>query len=70
MTTSTDSGSLQERTLALVLKVPRNIKGQDIAAGAGVSHAWLSRFVNDKFDDPGVSKVQALHDYLVSILEA
>ena len=35
-----------------------------IAKGAGVSEPWLKAFLSDSIDDPGVRKVQALHDFL------
>lgn len=35
-----------------------------IAANSGVGYQWLAKFSQGRISDPGVSKVQQLHDYL------
>lgn len=35
-----------------------------IAAEAGVSYSWLSKFVNRKIDNPGYETLRGLHAYL------
>lgn len=37
---------------------------RQISEGAGVNYHWLSKFVQGKFDDPGVKKITSLHSYL------
>lgn len=35
-----------------------------IAEGAKVNSRWLRYFINGRYDDPGVLKVQRIHNYL------
>jgi hypothetical protein len=37
-----------------------------IAAGSGQDVNWVAKFVQRAIGEPGVSKVQAVHDFLVS----
>lgn len=66
MTTTTTSADLLSRTQQLVSTAPRKITYTMMAEAVGVSIAWISRFANDKIEDPGVKTVQRLHDYLVA----
>jgi transcriptional regulator with XRE-family HTH domain len=61
---------LRETTLRLLGNLPRTITAKQVAEGAGLSEAWLSRFASGTISDPGVDKVQALHDHLASLLKA
>lgn len=36
----------------------------EIAQNAGVKFDWLTKFCHGKIGDPGVKKIQKLHDYL------
>ena len=36
----------------------------EIAAGAGVSYSWLSKFANGHIPNPGFATLCKLHDYL------
>ena len=36
-----------------------------IAREADVGHRWLVDVMNGRFSDPGVNKIQRLHDYLI-----
>ena len=36
-----------------------------IAARAGVGYEWLKKFAADEIPDPGVRRIQTLHDFLV-----
>ena len=64
MNTATDSAPLLARTQHLVKSAPRHVTYTMMASAIGVSVAWISRFADDKIPDPGVRRVQALHDYL------
>lgn len=35
-----------------------------IVEGTGLTEAWVRKFQRGGFDDPGVSKVEVLHDFL------
>lgn len=37
-----------------------------ISLATGLNYDWLARMSQERTNDPGVQKVQALHDYLVS----
>ena len=39
---------------------------REVAAGSGVGYEWLAKFSQGRIGDPGVRKVQALHDFLAS----
>jgi len=47
-----------------------NLTYREIAAGAGVGIEWLAKFKQRSIDEPGVNKVQALHDFLSARAEA
>lgn len=64
MQNTTPSAPLLARTQQLVKEAPRHVTYTMMATAAGVSVAWVSRFADDKIPDPGVKRVQALHDYL------
>lgn len=66
MNIATDSAPLLARTQHLVKSAPRHVTYTMMASAIGVSVAWISRFADDKIPDPGVRRVQALHDYLAS----
>jgi len=36
----------------------------EICRAADVSKRWFYRFKNGEFSDPGVNKIQAIHDFL------
>lgn len=38
---------------------------REIAEGAGVGHEWLRGFVYGAIKDPGVSRLEKLHNFLV-----
>lgn len=42
------------------------LKYREIAAGAGVDFNWLVKFKQRDIKEPGVSKVQAVYDFLRS----
>ena len=67
MADTSPSMSLLERTQQLYNSAPRHIKLKQMAEATGLSMAWISRCINDKFEDPGVKRVQRLHDYLESV---
>ena len=37
-----------------------------IAASTGLDFEWLSKMSQGRINDPGVQKVQKLHDYLIT----
>lgn len=46
---------------------PRWLSLSQIAQDTGLQVSWLSAFAADKMKDPGITKVQALHDYLAIV---
>ncbi len=59
--------TLLERTKGLLAEaLQAGVNARQIAetsAGA-VNHEWLKKFIAGKIDDPGVSKIQSLHNHL------
>lgn len=53
---------LRDRTLELLKN--RNQYMKDIAAATGLNQKWIEGFHNDQYQDPGVSKVLKLYEYL------
>ena len=51
----------QTRRLLQEATMPR----REIALAAGVDYEWLAKFSQGRIFDPGVRKVQALHDFLI-----
>lgn len=39
---------------------------REIANGAGVGYHWLTKYWQGKFSEPGIFKIQRVHDYLLS----
>ena len=54
-------------TQRLLRKAPRHITLRQIADEAELPYAWLRHFAAERIIDPGVRKVQALHDYLLEM---
>jgi len=67
MQTPTPSAPLLALTLSLVKNAPRNVTYTMMAQAVGCSVAWVSRFADEKIPDPGVKRVQRLHDYLANL---
>jgi transcriptional regulator with XRE-family HTH domain len=42
---------------------------RQIAAGACVDVNWVAKFAQGKIDDPGVKKIQKVHDFLIAYEE-
>jgi hypothetical protein len=61
------SGDLLSRTIYLVKTAPRHISYAAMAKAINVDRAWITRFHQGQFENPGIKQVQALHDYLVSL---
>lgn len=40
---------------------------QSIAAGAGVSYSWLSKFTNGHIPNPGYATLKKLRDYIKAL---
>lgn len=68
MTTTTHPCPLLERTLYLVKNAPRSISFAEMARQCDTSAGWVLAFKDDKIPDPGIRKVQRLHDYLAPIV--
>lgn len=62
-----DNTDLLTETLELFAKRPANVSLRAISEASGVNFHWLGKFAQGKFDDPGVKKIQKLHDYLISV---
>lgn len=57
-------------TNRLLQRAPRHLTLKRIAAEADVQYGWLSSFSRDQIHDPGVRRVQKVHDYLVRFPES
>jgi len=53
---------LLQRTVELIQA--SKLTYREIAAGSGVDIQWFAKFKQGRIGDPGVSKVQAVHDFL------
>lgn len=62
--------SLLARTYRLLEQAkaesPEIVSYPEIAKGAGVNENWVAKFVQRNIAEPGVTKVQRVHDFLVS----
>ena len=54
---------LLARTKALIDKYRDHYTYQEIAAGADVDREWLAKFIRGEIPEPGVNKVQRVHDF-------
>lgn len=59
--------NLYEKTLNLLRSRPVSLELKDIADAIEVTPSWLSAFNNGRIADPKYSKLQKLHDYLISV---
>jgi transcriptional regulator with XRE-family HTH domain len=62
VTDSTES--LLDRTKRL-LRERGDLSLREIAEGAGVGHQWLRSIVYEAIEEPGVTKLEKVHNYLV-----
>lgn len=58
---------LYDETIRLLKTCPRDISLAHIARETGLGEAWLSDILAVPDRDPGVKKIQKLHDYLVAL---
>jgi len=49
---------------------PSTLSLRQIAEDTGLNVNWLRKFLDDAMPDPGVNKVQTLHEYLMSRVAA
>lgn len=56
--------TLLEKTEKMLVALPRWVTLSQVASESGVKLSWLSAFASGGIEDPGVKKVQAIHDYL------
>jgi len=54
--------TLLQKTQALIAST--SVPAVEICRTVGVSTRWFSRFKRGDFHDPGVRKIQAIHDFL------
>jgi transposase len=62
--------SLHARTLALLKKhTAQGLSLRQIAAKSGgkVDYDWLRKFAAEAATDPGVNRVEGLHDFLLTL---
>ena len=55
---------LLTRTRELLKNRTKSLRA--ISEESGINYHWLGKFQQGAFDDPGVKKVEQLHDFLVS----
>jgi len=56
--------TILEETLALLDAASGRVSRPTIAAGASVDINWLNKLATRKIQDPGVSKVERVRDFL------
>jgi hypothetical protein len=56
--------TLLEKTLQLLADSPESLNA--IAAGSNVGYEWLKKLAEGSIPNPGVIRVQSVHDYLAS----
>lgn len=44
-----------------------HVDHKTILRETGLGRRWLGRLIDGDFNDPGVKKIQKLHDYLTSV---
>ncbi len=54
--------NLLDKTIALLKVAPYTRR--EISAGAGVGYEWLNKLAQGHIENPGVLRVQSIHDYL------
>lgn len=54
---------LYEETIQLLKSTDK--KQKQIAADTGLGERWIGRLKDGDFQDPGVNKIERLHNYLV-----
>lgn len=59
--------TLLEKTLGLLRATP--IPLATICQEADVQIRWLHRLIDGDFSDPGVNKIERLHDYLTTTID-
>lgn len=57
-----ERGSLMTKTLELLNSA--SYTHLEVFSHTGIKPDWLTRFINGKINDPGVNRVQALHEFL------
>ena len=63
------SNTLLGMTRDLLAQAKGQYTQEQIAAGSDVTLTWLQKFVRGAIPDPGVERVQRVHDFLSSRLE-
>ncbi len=56
--------TLLEETEKLLAALPRWVTLTQVSHDTGVKLSWLSAFASGKISDPGIKKIQTLHNYL------
>lgn len=57
---------LLTKTRQMLSTRPRKLSLNSIANDTGLTYHWLRAFESERAEDPGVRKVQTLHDYLAA----
>lgn len=55
---------LEQRTIDLYAKLPRNIKDVEIAEATGLSSTWITSFVKGKSKFADTGRIEALYKYV------
>lgn len=56
--------TLRDKTLELVHNRPRPLTYKEIEKQTGLPHLWISHFAQERFEDPGVNRVETLYTFL------
>lgn len=63
-----DGHDILTETTEMLRNRPPSLSLREISKGADVNLHWLGKFVQGKFEDPGVKKIMRLHRFLRSAL--
>lgn len=55
---------LEEKTIELYAKLPRNISDSDIAKATGLSSSWIATFIKGKAKRMDAGRIEALYAFV------
>ena len=59
--------TLLEQTYELLDGARGNVPQEEIARGSNVTYTWLTKFSRRAIPEPGVERVQRVHDFLMEV---
>lgn len=62
--------NLHKETIRLLRKRPKTLTIRKIAEDTSLGEEWIKSVLHEKTDDPGVNKIERLHEYLTKAVAA